>query len=218
MDPQGVLAEKAVDYICIGEGEDALLELIEKGSPEGILNIGYKKNGELIIAPLRPFKDIAHMPFKDYDIFDFQRMIDAKDGWVGLTASRGCPFRCTYCLNHKIMALYKKDGHLPKTYLRRHTVDEVIGEIEYLLGRYERIKMFIFDDDIFTFDKEWLHEFSERYRKTTTIGFVCNAHARVFDAEYGAGPERGGLQDREIRSRKRERQDTARRAQPVYDE
>jgi anaerobic magnesium-protoporphyrin IX monomethyl ester cyclase len=192
MDPKGVLAEGPVDYICVGEGEEAFLELIEKGAPEGIRNIGYKKNGELIIAPLRPFRDIAHMPFKDYDIFDFQQMIDAKDGWVGLTASRGCPFRCTYCLNHKIMALYKKDGHLPKTYLRRHTVDEVIGEIEYLLERYKRIKMFIFDDDIFTFDKAWLHRFSERYRETTRIPFVCNAHARVFDREMAKDLEGSG--------------------------
>ena len=192
MDPEGTLREEAVDYICVGEGEDAFLELIQKGSPEGIRNIGYKKDGNLVIEPLRPFRDIEGMPFKDYDIFDFQQMIDAKDGWVGLTASRGCPFRCTYCLNHKIIALYRKDGHLPRTYLRRHSVDEMIKEIEYIQNRYTRIKMFIFDDDIFTFDKAWLHEFSERYRAVTKTGFVCNAHARVFDSEMARDLKAGG--------------------------
>ena len=192
MDPRGTLQEEAIDYICVGEGEDALLELIEKGEPEGIRNMGYRRGGEIVIEPVRAFKDIARMPFKDYEIFDFQQMIDAKDGWVGLTASRGCPFRCTYCLNHKIMALYKRDGHLPRTYLRRHTVDEVIGEIEYLLAHYTGIRMFIFDDDIFTFDKEWLHRFSVRYRETTDIGFVCNAHARVFDGEMAKDLKEAG--------------------------
>ncbi|MDR2018122.1 MAG: B12-binding domain-containing radical SAM protein [Syntrophobacterales bacterium] len=192
MDPRGVLAEPVVDYICVGEGEDAFLELVRKGDPAGIRNIGYKRNGSIIVAPMRPFKEIANMPFKDYEIFDFQQIIDAKDGWVGLTASRGCPFRCTYCLNHKIMALYKDDGHLPRTYLRRHTVDEVIGEIEYLLSRYTGIRMFIFDDDIFTFDKEWLHDFSARYRAVTKIGFVCNAHARVFDREMARDLKEAG--------------------------
>ena len=43
--------------------------------------------------------------------------------------------------------------------------------------------MFIFDDDLFTFDKEWLREFSEGYRKVTRTGFVCNAHVRMFDEE-----------------------------------
>jgi anaerobic magnesium-protoporphyrin IX monomethyl ester cyclase len=183
MDPRGVLAEEAVDCLCIGEGEEAFLELVEKGAPKGIKNMAYRENGNPVLEPLRPYTDITKLPFKDYTVFDFQQLIDAKDGWVGLTASRGCPFRCTYCLNHKIMRLYKDHGHLPKEYLRRHTVDEVMQEIEYLVGHYERIKMFIFDDDIFTFDKEWLREFSGKYREVTDMGFVCNAHARVFDEE-----------------------------------
>ena len=183
MDPEGTLAEQCVDYLCIGEGEEAFLELIEKGSPKGIRNLAYKENGRMVMEPLRPYVDVSKLPFKDYLLFDFQQMIDAKDGWVGLQASRGCPFRCTYCLNHKIIDLYKKEGHLPKDYLRRHTVDEMIHEIEYLLSHYKGIKMFIFDDDIFTFDKEWIKAFSQSYRKVTDIGFVCNAHARIFDSE-----------------------------------
>jgi anaerobic magnesium-protoporphyrin IX monomethyl ester cyclase len=118
MDPHGTIAEESVDYICVGEGEEAFLELIQRGNPRGINNIGYKEGGNIILEPLRPFTDIGKLPFKDYEIFDFQQMIDAKDGWVGLLASRGCPFRCTYCLNHKIMKLYKDNGHLPKEYLR----------------------------------------------------------------------------------------------------
>jgi anaerobic magnesium-protoporphyrin IX monomethyl ester cyclase len=192
MDPAGTLSEPSVDYICIGEGEEAFLELVTKGSPKGIRNLGYRDGGKVVIEPIRPFIDITNLPFKDYTIFDFQQMIDAKDGWVGITASRGCPFRCTYCLNHKIMALYKANGHLPKTYLRRHTVDEVIGEIGYLLDHYKGIKMFIFDDDIFTFDKEWLGRFSRRYRQTTDISFTCNAHARVFDREMAADLKESG--------------------------
>lgn len=183
MDPAQTLMREEVDLICVGEGEEAIAELVEKGDPRGIANIGRKEEGKPVIEPLRPYKDIANLPFKDYEIFDFQKLIDAKDGWVGLTASRGCPFRCTYCLNHKIIEVYKESGHLPRGYIRRHTVDQMISEIEYLLGRYSGIKMFIFDDDIFTFDKVWLREFTERYRSVTDISFVCNAHARIFDDE-----------------------------------
>ena len=183
MDPHAVLAEKAVDYICMGEGEEALLETCEKGAPHGVRNMGYRRNGSAILEPLRPYTDIRSLPQKDYDIFDFQEMIDAKDGWVGLLASRGCPYRCTYCLNHKIIRVYKESGCSPKLYIRRHSVEQVMGEIDYLLSRYSRIKMFIFDDDLFTFDKAWLAEFSRAYREVTRIGFVCNAHVRMFDEE-----------------------------------
>ena len=183
MDPRGVLTEGVADYICVGEGEEAFLEALEKGSPRGVRNMAYREDGSVVLEPLRPYTDIRALPAKDYEIFDFQRMIDAKDGWVGLLASRGCPFRCTYCLNHRIITLYKDSGCPPKLYMRRHSVDQVMGEIEYLLSRYNRIKMFIFDDDLFTFDKEWLREFSESYRKVTRLGFVCNAHVRMFDEE-----------------------------------
>ncbi|HVN96843.1 MAG TPA: radical SAM protein, partial [Syntrophorhabdaceae bacterium] len=183
MDPHETLSQPWVDYICVGEGEEALLELARNGGPQGVKNMGYKSQGASVIEPLRPFTDITKLPFKDYEIFDFQRLIDAKDGWVGLTASRGCPFRCTYCLNHKIIGLYKEHGHLPKYYIRRHTVDQMVTEIDYLLSHYSGIRMFIFDDDIFTFDKAWLKEFTGAYKSMTRIPFVCNAHARVFDAE-----------------------------------
>ena len=183
MDPQETLTQSCVDYICVGEGEESILEFIQKASPRGVRNIGHKVNGCSVLEPLRPYTDITKLPFKDYQIFDFQKMINAKDGWVGLSASRGCPFRCTYCLNHKIMNLYKDQGHLPKCYLRRHTVEQMIEEIEYLLSHYSGIKMFIFDDDIFTFDKPWLKVFTGRYREVTGTPFVCNAHARIFDDE-----------------------------------
>jgi radical SAM superfamily enzyme YgiQ (UPF0313 family) len=183
MDPRGTLSSKVPDCVCIGEGEEALLELVEKGNPKGVRNMGYKKEDEIVLEPLRPYTDLSTLPFKDYDIFDFQQMIDAKDGWVGLLAGRGCPFRCTYCLNHKIIRLYREAGHLPRHYIRRHSVDEVLAEIEYLLKRYERIKMFIFDDDIFTFDKAWLREFADKYPSVTKTSFVCNAHVKMFDDE-----------------------------------
>jgi anaerobic magnesium-protoporphyrin IX monomethyl ester cyclase len=186
MDPLGVLDEQVADYVCVGEGEEAFLEALEKGNPQGIANMGYWKGDAKIVEPLRPYTDIRVLPPKDYEIFDFQHMIDAKDGWVGLLASRGCPFRCTYCLNHKIIEVYRESGCLPKHYIRRHTVDQVVGEVDYLQSRYARIKTFIFDDDLFTFDKEWLREFSEKYRQTTKIGFVCNAHVKMFDEEIAS--------------------------------
>ncbi len=36
MDPQETLSQACVDYICVGEGEEAILELIQKGSPQGV--------------------------------------------------------------------------------------------------------------------------------------------------------------------------------------
>ncbi len=192
MTPFDVMQEPSVDCVCVGEGEEAFLEYLVKGNPNGVLNMGYRDGQKTVLEPLRPYTDLGILPLKDYAIFDFQGMIDAKGGWVGLLCGRGCPFRCTYCLNHKIIKLYKNSGHLPKEYIRRESVDRIIGEIDYLLSRYQRIKMFIFDDDVFTLDKAWLHEFSAKYRRLTDIGFVCNAHVRFFDEEVARDLKEAG--------------------------
>jgi len=199
MDPHGCLESGAFDYVCRGEGEGALLDLLgalERGEdPASIANIWTRRNGRVVSNPVRPFIDLAELPPKDYEIFDFQRMIDAKDGWVGLMASRGCPFRCSYCFNHRMVELYSRDTGLKAAelnYVRHHTVDEMMEEIQYLLSRYRNIRMFIFDDDLFTFDREYVREFCRRYRGITDIPFVCNAHVRFMDDELAAILREGG--------------------------
>ncbi|MCD6186111.1 MAG: cobalamin-dependent protein, partial [Deltaproteobacteria bacterium] len=94
-----ILQSGLFDYIIRGEAEEAFLEFIEKlGKAENIQtvrNLGLIKDGKILINPMRPLPDLKKLPPKDYDIFDFQKIIDAKNGWVGLMGSRGCPFSCT---------------------------------------------------------------------------------------------------------------------------
>ncbi|MFQ5964749.1 MAG: B12-binding domain-containing radical SAM protein [Candidatus Scalinduaceae bacterium] len=190
MVPEEVIKEDCFDYVCVGEGEEAVLELasnLEKGADtKHIANIWSKDNGKTISNKVRPLPELSKLPRKDYDIFDFQDMINAEDGWVRLMTSRGCPFKCTYCFNHSIADRYKNEtGRSFKdiNYIRRHDVDEVIEEINFLLTNYKDITTFVFDDDIFTSNKTYLREFCDRYGNTVKIPFVVNAHARAFDED-----------------------------------
>jgi len=199
MDPAGCLETGAFDYVCVGEGEEAVVELagaLEEGRPAtSIRNVWARDGADIVKNPVRPFTPLENLPEKDYSVFDFQRMIDAKDGWVGLMASRGCPFRCSYCFNHRMVELYSRDTGLcagELGYVRHHGVDELLGEIEMLLSNYENIRTFIFDDDLFTFDKGYVGEFCRRYREMTDVPFVCNAHVRFFDEEIARTLKEGG--------------------------
>ena len=82
-----------------GEAEEALAEFVDKihraEDVSDVRNLGLMQGGQMRLNPLRPLPDLQNLPFKDYDIFDFQNIIDAKNGCVGLMASRGCPFSCT---------------------------------------------------------------------------------------------------------------------------
>ncbi len=199
MDPEGVLNSGEFDFVCMGEGEGALCDLAGNiNSTEEIKkikNIWMKDNGLIIKNPMRELVDLSTLPRKDYEIFDFQKMIDAKDGWVGLMTSRGCPFRCTYCLNHKIVKMYQDDLQTKKiNYMRCHSVEDVISEIDFVLRNYDRIKMFIFDDDLFTFNKEYVEDFCRQYKKYFRVPFVCNAHVKVFDDSIAQGLKDAGCQ------------------------
>ena len=61
------------DLICVGEGEDALLELVQKmahgGDYTDVSNIWYKQNGKIVHTPLRPLPvDLDVYPYPDYDL------------------------------------------------------------------------------------------------------------------------------------------------------
>jgi radical SAM superfamily enzyme YgiQ (UPF0313 family) len=185
-----ILQTSSFDYIFRGEAEEAFLEFVEKlGRKEDIAevkNLGLIQNGKFQINPVRALPDLKKLPFKDYDIFDFQKIIDAKNGWVGLMGSRGCPFYCTYCFNHQMVTQYRNDlncSFRQLNYIRHFDVEQIIVEIEYLLSNYQNIKMFIFDDDLFTFYRPYVTEFCQAYRNICSIPFVVNAHVGFFDKE-----------------------------------
>jgi radical SAM superfamily enzyme YgiQ (UPF0313 family) len=188
--PEDILKTGLFDYIFRGEAEEAFLEFIEKTERgedvSEVRNLGLFQNGKVQINPVRPLPDLRKLPFKDYDIFDFQRIVDAKNGWVGLMASRGCPFSCSYCFNHQMVSHYRKDlncSFKQLNYIRHFDIEQIVDEIKYLLRTYQNIKMFIFDDDLFTFYRSYVRKFCEAYKRTCSIPFVVNAHVDFFDED-----------------------------------
>jgi len=185
-----ILRTGLFDYVFRGECEDAFVEFVDRLSRgegvEDVSNLVYLRDGRPQFNPVGPLPELTKLPLKDYESMDFQRLIDAKHGWVGLMASRGCPFSCTYCFNHVMVQAYRKDlqcSFKDLHYIRRFTVGQIIDEIRYLLANYRNIRMFIFDDDLFTFDKAYVREFCEAYRKVARLPFVVNAHVGFFDDE-----------------------------------
>jgi radical SAM superfamily enzyme YgiQ (UPF0313 family) len=190
MVPEDVLSTGLFEAVFIGEAEMAMkafvLALEKNGDFSAIPNIWYRFDGEIRKNKIGPFTPLENLPPKDYEIFDFQKMIDTKHGWVGLMTSRGCPFSCSYCFNHQIVNLYKAQLGVPAAklnYIRHHSIRDVINEIVFLQKHYHNIRMYIFDDDIFTLHRGYLKEFCQAYRQVTSIPFVVNAHVQVFDEE-----------------------------------
>ncbi|MBU3934970.1 B12-binding domain-containing radical SAM protein [Patescibacteria group bacterium] len=156
-----VLSKPFVDFICVGEGEEAIVEVANtfdgKFHFEDIKNISYKKNGQIIKNKLRPLIDLNKLPFPDKDLF-------YKFGTFSyryyLMTSRGCPFVCSYCVNHQLRQIYKGLGN----YIRRRAPKNVIDELIWAKKRYNFKEVFFYDD-IFTMDEKWLQEFVDELSK-----------------------------------------------------
>ena len=162
-----------VDYICIGEGEYPVLELmnaIENGEDcSAIQNLWVKKNGSVVKNPLRDLIqdfDSLPLPYREiYYSYKFIRDLPIKRFISGI----GCPFHCTFCHNPMQLEIYKGKG----TFVRKKSVGRVIKEIQHVKDRFV-LKRVHFSDDIFVLDKKWLERFLQAYRKEINLPFSCN--------------------------------------------
>jgi radical SAM superfamily enzyme YgiQ (UPF0313 family) len=163
----------AVDYICIGEGESPVLELMnaidagEDGSQ--IKNLWCRKNGTVIKNPLRDLiQDFDPLPLPYREIYYKYRFI--KDLPIKRFISGvGCPYRCTFCHNPLQKKIYAGRGK----FIRKKSVSRVIREVRYVKDRYP-LKNVHFSDDTFVLDREWLREFLAAYRREISLPFSCN--------------------------------------------
>jgi radical SAM superfamily enzyme YgiQ (UPF0313 family) len=204
MVPDEVMADGVWDHVGIGECEDALVELarrVEAGAaPDDVPNFvswkGGVRGGEAVRNAVGEFPDLKTIPRPDYELFDVQRIVDAKHGWFGLLSSRGCPYRCTYCLNHRVVDTYRAELGRPVTdlgFFRYRPIDLLLDEIRWVLDRYENVGTFILDDDLFTQNAEHAIAFCDAYAEAGFgIPFVVNSHVKRLDPRVAAALGRAG--------------------------
>jgi len=169
-----------VDVICRGEGELAMLEyaraLDEGTEPYGIKNLCFNLNGTIVRNEPRPLvEDLDALPFPDRSYYGKYRFL-ATNPYKIFISGRGCPFECSFCFNHALHQLY---GH-SATYVRRRSVENVIQELEEVLGQWG-IKEARFSDDHFALDAGWLGTFASAYKARIKRPYTINARADCLD-------------------------------------
>lgn len=173
--PDEVINNDFVDIICVGEGEAALVELVDSLKTKidcTIKNLWFKKDGRVIKNEIRPLlADLDSLPFPDKDLF-YDKVSLFKKIYTTMV-SRGCPYGCTYCCNNILKKLYQGKGR----YLRMRSVENVMDELNIANKKYKP-KYFSFPDDTFTTNKQWLKDFVSRYKKDINKPFLCYTHVK----------------------------------------
>ncbi|MBU1912858.1 MAG: cobalamin-dependent protein [Candidatus Omnitrophica bacterium] len=178
--PESVIEKDFVDFVIEGEGEYALLDLVEvlslKKTGYDIENLWYKNDGRVARNRLRPpIQNLDLLPLPNKDIFG--KYVNYKDDYMIMTG-RGCVFNCSYCCESYMNRLYDNK------FYRRRSAESVMHELLVMKEKYNYREVMFFDALFFT-DKEWLKVFLERYKREIGVPFKCRGKITFFNEEIG---------------------------------
>lgn len=191
--PHLVIARPQVDFVVVGEGDEAFPSILKAVAAneysQPIYNTRFKNEEGRVISGLQKgfLQHLDTLPFYDKELWEEHVRI----GDLYLTmASRGCPYRCTFCFNNFFAKLpEEKSGK----YVRLRSVDHVIAELKIAKRRYKLYKI-DFQDDVFATSKKWLEEFSWKYKKEIGIPYNILTHPRYMDEEIAKWLKESGCE------------------------
>jgi uncharacterized radical SAM superfamily protein len=126
---------------------------------------------ELAIGTINPnVRDLDTIPFPVWDLIDMEVYTTRASRWeigttpnsrvVCIVASRGCPFRCTFCSSHTV------HGHK----VRLRSIENIVAEVRELHERYG-VNVIMPWDDIFTMGRTRTIELLRQLRALQIPGF-----------------------------------------------
>ena len=169
------------DSVCVGEGEYPLLDLaraLASGQPfDEIPNLWVRSAHGVRRNPPRPLiVDLDELPYETASAGEMAVLEDGKliegnpsedNALYRVFASRGCPFRCSFCYNSQFRQIYEGLGR----YHRVRSVGRVLDELEQARDSLPRLRRIRFDDDSFVFPRPWIDEFCREYPRRIGLPF-----------------------------------------------
>ena len=183
MIPDVVLERTQVDCVCLYEGEETIVDLVqtlEKGDDwKEVRSIKYRdENGQPVESPSRPkltADKVPNLPDRENWNFDLIRKaypVGSPGRYSAVAfASRGCPFTCTFC-----KPLTGKE-------IRSREIDSIINELKYLKEHWN-IQYVRFFDEVFIGSKIRIKSLCEAMiEEKLEIFWWCQTQVRLIDED-----------------------------------
>jgi len=177
--PEKALSEESIDSVCLGEGEEALLELcrhLQSGKDIRLIkNLWVKADGKIYKNDLREPVDLNLLPKEDFSVFEEKRFFRPMQGkiyrMIPVCIDRGCPFSCSFCAAPLQRKLYQDAGQ--KTYFRAKTIEKVIDEMKSAIKEYKADYIYFNSETFFARKEEEIEEFGKIYSRDIGLPFWC---------------------------------------------
>jgi anaerobic magnesium-protoporphyrin IX monomethyl ester cyclase len=168
--PEAVINEPRVNYVCVGEGEEAIVEVcraLEKGDqPHSVKNIWCKmEDGTIKKNPMRHPIPMDEVPFGDFDLFEKERFYRPMQGKIfkmlPIETDRGCPYTCRFCEAPALNNLYRTE--MAARYFRRRSWKKVHEEISLYVKKYGMQYSYFNAETFLAMSEREFQEFTEVY-------------------------------------------------------
>ncbi|MBF0419585.1 MAG: B12-binding domain-containing radical SAM protein [Magnetococcales bacterium] len=195
--PEDAMAH--ADAICFSEGEVAFARFLQARRAgrdiSDVPNVWYRHNDRIVKNPAIPLltnSELSTLPFLSYGDDDYlydrqQRFrpvalgdyLDSEAMAFKTVWTRGCPFKCTFCANSRLLKLDKGYGKV-----RYPSVPYLVGEIGSVLKKFPYIQVIQFNDDCFMdVPLSVLHEFTDLWqqhvKRTIVISGLTPVHVNL---------------------------------------
>jgi radical SAM superfamily enzyme YgiQ (UPF0313 family) len=168
-DKVGAVAIHEYDYTL----RDLAIALRDCNTLDDVAGLCFRKGNDFIRTRPRPYiEDLDQIPFVSRIYKRFLKIENyfnpnALYPMVTITTSRGCPFRCTFCVYPQTL--------MGKRF-RLRSIENVVGEIEYIEENFPQAKAIFFEDDTLTVNKQRCIQLSEAIiNKGIKISWTANA-------------------------------------------
>lgn len=181
--PQLLLKNKLCEAVVIGDGEETIIELLEKideskESWREIKGLAFTRGDEYVNTGLRILTNLddTYIPFYKYFDFRAQYLENAggrnKDRVVyPIVIIRGCPFACNFCFNSSRMKI------------RSRSPENVVEEIEYVYHKFGYRNFNLMAENLLS-SPAWTTKFCHLLEeKKLKIKWDGSGHARTINDE-----------------------------------
>ncbi|MFC2162079.1 B12-binding domain-containing radical SAM protein [Candidatus Altiarchaeota archaeon] len=188
--PMESMENSQLDYVITGGDYDvSMLGLARHIDSEGELPKGvyYRKGGKILnTGSYELIADLDSLPDIDRDIIPWRHYHESwrlHDEFTYMMASRGCPYRCSFCSWPQMLYSNK---------VRFRSVDRVLDEMQSLVSDHG-VREIFFDDDTFTCNRKWMIDFCEGIiSRGINVVWSCNGRVDNVDKDILVKMRRAG--------------------------